>query len=1088
MEKLTVTVLEAKDLVPKDETTGASDPYVLLYAGKRKFRSKTVHGTVNPTFGESFTFELHAFEPLYVEVFDSDRVSADDFEGCCSVNWWEDADLNRTGASRKSFKLGPGVGEGRQGKAGGELALDIRLPEFAERLQQQGHLRAIFGDIPETERVQSSSKCSFGKVAAGQAPATVATSPGYVFLLDNYVFAYAVTRDQPLQARFSFEEIRTADKAAKPPNSLVVGLAGDTHFLFSGIPDLHAFHTRLHAAMTRCYASQALRDAPARSSALPSIGGGSDDGPVTEENAKAIAFKVFIPEHRALKCNPFYFVSSRTNMTFKSLAERVFQIASVSGIPVEKYRFFPALPAIRTPDMQQEKLTSTKTIGSLLKSRLVSYGCALILRSFTREASKMPSFKKAEVPISVTVLIHRDTASEPAVMDISVLPRRPLKESVLDLACSHNGLDPKRAFLFLVSLSADTSDVNAHIPIDPSRCPADYHLVEGDTLAVKLLAPFSSSTKFAQASASDAAAAFLFAAHCEHEPVTVRPAAAATVLPALGKALGIGPQQCDELEAVAKDHATWGAQSLLLELDGRARAAASDPHYTRESFSDEASFVEWLKEELALVSATMRNIVFERFQFCAELHVTLEKANNLLAADLTGLSDPYCVVLYKGQRKTTKTLKKTLNPEWRETLHFSFTSMDSPIGITCFDWDRFSKPENLGSTSINIRESPNLLDGERHELTLKLNTKGTVVVSVQLFSEFGHYLRPPAPPKEALSQTPSPTPTSAPAPAATPPTPTPPATPAAPKVDVTAAFNMMFSALGAAKEGEERPWILDEFSARFPVSQAYGSILQLQTLILQEHKVTPEYARATSGQVIALIRPTSKLNLPEEQMSKSLLKQFWELCQSELLGVCFSTAEGAISVTEPLMKALLELKEEVPDIGDLNALVLSSIKTGAAATFARLMKGVSWDNCEDAASTVAAILRAEHPAAFAKLETLIKATVPAAIAKQASDTVIDQMIQALQGDVASLCGAISKASTQQQGAIFEVLKALNSLEDLSKEKAGKRLSLSSYSGLLLLWVRKSKEMLLEWIDRAIKVDKRKPVKVQLSFLLIPGWR
>ena len=53
------------------------------------------------------------------------------------------------------------------------------------------------------------------------------------------------------------------------------------------------------------------------------------------------------------------------------------------------------------------------------------------------------------------------------------------------------------------------------------------------------------------------------------------------------------------------------------------------------------------------------------------LQVQLERGVDLPSADANGLSDPYVVLTSGGQKKTSKTIWKTLNPVWNE----SFTLM-----------------------------------------------------------------------------------------------------------------------------------------------------------------------------------------------------------------------------------------------------------------------------------------------------------------------------------------------------------------------------------------------------------------------------
>jgi Ca2+-dependent lipid-binding protein len=83
MPSLTVTVVNGKDLVVRDKDT--SDPYVKLRVGLDGdwTKTKVVRNSLDPEYNEKFT--LHVSDPskqhLYIEIWDSDMLSKDDFMG-----------------------------------------------------------------------------------------------------------------------------------------------------------------------------------------------------------------------------------------------------------------------------------------------------------------------------------------------------------------------------------------------------------------------------------------------------------------------------------------------------------------------------------------------------------------------------------------------------------------------------------------------------------------------------------------------------------------------------------------------------------------------------------------------------------------------------------------------------------------------------------------------------------------------------------------------------------------------------------------------------------------------------------------------
>eukprot|EP00487_Bulimina_marginata_P000416 TRINITY_DN10780_c0_g1_i1.p1 TRINITY_DN10780_c0_g1~~TRINITY_DN10780_c0_g1_i1.p1 ORF type:complete len:129 (-),score=5.48 TRINITY_DN10780_c0_g1_i1:33-419(-) len=81
--------------------------------------------------------------------------------------------------------------------------------------------------------------------------------------------------------------------------------------------------------------------------------------------------------------------------------------------------------------------------------------------------------------------------------------------------------------------------------------------------------------------------------------------------------------------------------------------------------------------------------------------VYVYQARNLAALDDSGFSDPYFEVTYCGKRAKSRTIKKTLNPQWMESVTLN---VDVPqpaayaprIRCSAYDWDRFSGNDLIG--------------------------------------------------------------------------------------------------------------------------------------------------------------------------------------------------------------------------------------------------------------------------------------------------------------------------------------------------------------------------------------------------------
>ncbi|CAB4396851.1 hypothetical protein RhiirA5_365104 [Rhizophagus irregularis] len=78
---LTVTVVEAKNLKDED-LIGKSDPYIKLILNENNTQAtSTKSGDLNPTYNETFTFNIDGHKHLDIECWDKDTVTSDDIIG-----------------------------------------------------------------------------------------------------------------------------------------------------------------------------------------------------------------------------------------------------------------------------------------------------------------------------------------------------------------------------------------------------------------------------------------------------------------------------------------------------------------------------------------------------------------------------------------------------------------------------------------------------------------------------------------------------------------------------------------------------------------------------------------------------------------------------------------------------------------------------------------------------------------------------------------------------------------------------------------------------------------------------------------------
>ncbi|XP_075431363.1 multiple C2 and transmembrane domain-containing protein 2 isoform X2 [Ascaphus truei] len=84
------------------------------------------------------------------------------------------------------------------------------------------------------------------------------------------------------------------------------------------------------------------------------------------------------------------------------------------------------------------------------------------------------------------------------------------------------------------------------------------------------------------------------------------------------------------------------------------------------------------------------------------LQVKVLKAEDLLAADFSGKSDPFCVLQVGNDRLQTHTVYKNLNPEWNKVFTFPIKDIHDVLEVTVFDEDGDKPPDFLGKVAIPL--------------------------------------------------------------------------------------------------------------------------------------------------------------------------------------------------------------------------------------------------------------------------------------------------------------------------------------------------------------------------------------------------
>lgn len=121
------------------------------------------------------------------------------------------------------------------------------------------------------------------------------------------------------------------------------------------------------------------------------------------------------------------------------------------------------------------------------------------------------------------------------------------------------------------------------------------------------------------------------------------------------------------------------------------------------------------------------------------LHVFLDRGVNLKPADRNGFSDPYVKLTCHGVTHTSKTIKKSLDPQWRQSFQWflplsSLAARPDALQLECWDKDTLSRDDSLGHGAADLR---GLLPNETRDVAVPLSAQGTLHLRVQWVRDGG---------------------------------------------------------------------------------------------------------------------------------------------------------------------------------------------------------------------------------------------------------------------------------------------------------------------------------------------------------------
>ncbi|KAH3668401.1 hypothetical protein OGAPHI_002155 [Ogataea philodendri] len=121
------------------------------------------------------------------------------------------------------------------------------------------------------------------------------------------------------------------------------------------------------------------------------------------------------------------------------------------------------------------------------------------------------------------------------------------------------------------------------------------------------------------------------------------------------------------------------------------------------------------------------------------LRLRVIKASGLPAADSNGKSDPFTKVYLNGDDvMKTKTIKKTLDPEWNEEEEFEVDNrVNSVLRFKVSDWDiGLEQDDKLGEVSVNLSEIDPFLEGVQESKLQLIDDDGQPAGDLYVAFEF----------------------------------------------------------------------------------------------------------------------------------------------------------------------------------------------------------------------------------------------------------------------------------------------------------------------------------------------------------------
>lgn len=562
------------------------------------------------------------------------------------------------------LKLEKGRGVNKRGTVKGRVFIHLKSTTFAEKLERRGEIQTIFPDIPKEEVILERVESSFVKTTEDKI-LNASTIHGTIFLLNHYMYGYAPTNGkEPYKFDFAYEMVKNVEKIKKK-DWVVIALTGGTRYLVRDLREPDSFVTLLESLVQRCNSS----DTDTVNRTIRSL---NEETTAQAHEPVTIVLKIYVPDYETLKCDYGMTVTTNIDITFKVLAEQVFRKYGIKEGTPSGYRFFPALPGHRGCYYNNLKFDSKKTIAYALKYKLINFGDPLLLRKYTAEEKKKnkgdlkkashvlgrsrtgPVYLPPDGPVTVTVLHRRSLKDTSPPFPYTFQPGQKLKEMVKEV-CKKHKTKYSEAHLCRLAFSSDTDDAWAYVELSQDKTVNEVYMEDNDFLCIKFDPPFKRfNDKFGRYK-EPGTMAYSMLCHCFNNPIhrVWKKGNEDFAIENIAPKLGVSSESAEKINAAALDHAKFGVDAVLVELEDRMRNTRFNPFYTPESFACKEVYNKWLEEQrqdiLNLIEISLTN----DYPFCCELHITVLRGANIFRPKSLRSPDPYCTLIYKTQRKST---------------------------------------------------------------------------------------------------------------------------------------------------------------------------------------------------------------------------------------------------------------------------------------------------------------------------------------------------------------------------------------------------------------------------------------------------